>query len=220
MIFLFKLHWTFFARPTKCIKEHLPNLPVNLGLFVFFFYLIYNYFLSPQTFLGSFNFFVSTFGVNNIWIFVFYIFLSGLLTLTLYNKLMPIVVKNVLEIDDSDFEPEKYKKAVFYSPLSLVIYTVLVLIPLQLITSLLALFNNDGYTIITLSTLMIFFKTWSFFLLIGLFVFQWKAIRYFYDCSNLQTFLIVFVIPFLFSLPILLLMGPSAADYIHQYLQQ
>jgi len=214
MIEIFKLHWEFLVRPSESIKKYISKLPLSLGLYIYIFYLFYSNFQNGGTYSKLSDLLFLTFRINDELFVYFYIILIISYSILIYSKIMPIFLRILSNIPKENFQSENYKKAIFYSPTSYIVFSIMIILPLQVIFSLLSLKYDLGLYTTFYFILYWILSLWSLVLIFNIFVIQWKAIRIFYNLNNFKTFLMIFILPFIFFIPFLAIYISKFSEYL------
>lgn len=214
MIEVLKLHWKFLSKPSESINKYFSEWPISLGIYVYVFFMVYAYLQTGDTYRRLYDMLSTIYGVKDELFVFFYIALTILYSIFIYSKIMPLFLKKFSNVPSNEFNSENYQRAIFYSPISFVIYTIVVILPLQVVFSFLLLNYDLGYFVIGYGVLYGFLGIWGLVLLINMYVVQWKAIKIFYKLDSFKTFLLIFLIPLIFAIPLLFIYGQRLVEYI------
>ncbi len=216
---LIKLHWQLIKNPSKVIKETFDALPIQIGVFVYCLYLI-SIFQNPQTSTIINDVMVSVFGIVSEYNTLIYILFICGYTVLLQYYLLPFILNNIVEKEKrKNFNRDHYRKIIFYSPLSYVIFAVLFMLPIQIILSFLMLDGELNTLVFILIGLQSIIALWSLVLTINVYVVQWKGLKIKYELENFKVFFLIFVVPFIMAIPFLIMFGSNYLDFLNNYLK-
>jgi len=215
---LLKLHWQFVTNPSFCLKTYVREWPIKLGLFVFAFQLIYTIVGNSRGISLLRDVSAYFFGINNM-LFVYFLLFINLIYIVLSQYyIMPFLVGWVARVPQNNFNHNLYRKIIFYSPSSYVIYSIIFLLPLKIVYSLFFVSGNLGMFSIVLIIIYGLLSIWPAVLIVNMVVVQWKGLKVFFNMNGGQIFLSIFVAPFVFALPFLAIYGPQYWDFLHKYI--
>lgn len=214
MMELLKLHLQLVKNPSAEIKNHITNWPLPLGISVYTFYLVRSYFQTGNSYSMLRDLLAGIYGIQSDFFFFLYIIITIGYSLIIYYYLLPILVRLFSGQSNNEFNPTPYRKLIFYSPTSYVIYIVYILLPIQILLSLYLFFFEADTLAIVFGVIYGLLNLWSLVLLINLFVIQWKGLKIFYNIKGIKTFFIVFILPLIGFIPMILIYGQKLIDYI------
>ena len=206
MIDLIKLHWQLVKNPSQVIENTISVLPINLGIFVYIFSIL-SLLHDPNSVRGMNIFFVSIFeSFSEYDVILYLVFISAYVILIQYY-LMPLILKTLIHEDQRVyFDPDNYRRIIFFSPLSSVIYSIIFIFPIKIIQSYLILDNELNAIIFILIGLNGILSIWAIVPLINIFVIQWKGLKIKYQINNFKIFLMIFIIPIIWAIPFLIIL--------------
>lgn len=215
---LMKLHWQFVKHPSYSLETYFPKWSIRLGLFVYAFHFLYNFVGNPLSISIMRDALTAFFGINSLLFVHFWILLDLFYIVLFQYYLMPIIVRSVARISKNDFDSDLYRKIIFYSPSSSVIYSIIILLPIRVISSFLLISGQLSILSAILIGVLGILGLWSLVLIINMFVIQWKGLNKFFEMSGFQIILAIFVFPFLLALPTFLLYGPKYLEFMQRYI--
>ena len=214
MMELLKLHLQLVKNPSAEIKNHITNWPLPLGIAVYTFYSVRSYFQTGNSYSMLRDLLAGIYGIQSDFLFFLYIIITIGYSLIIYYYLLPILVRLFSGQSNNEFNPTPYRKLIFYSPTSYVIYIVYILLPIQILLSLYLFFFEADTLAIVFGVIYGLLNLWSLVLIINLFVIQWKGLKIFYNIKGIKTFFIVFILPLIGFIPMILIYGQKLIDYI------
>ncbi len=214
---IFKLHWQLVKNPSHNIKNNIAKWPLSLGIALYILYLLRNQFQSGDSYRMLNDILVNFYSLQSEFSLYFYVIITISFSILIYYFFMPIFVRLLSGQSKNEFDPLLYRKLIFYSPTSYIIYSVFVLLPLQILLSLYLFYFNTGIFVIIYGGLYALLGIWTIVLIVNIFVVQWKGLGIFYNIKGIKTFLIIFIIPLIGFIPMIIIYGQSFLDYLKNY---
>ncbi len=201
MISLLKLHWRLIRQPSKCLREEIPSWSVQIGIILNSFSILYLTLSNPQTTNWT-AFTANYYGLPNQGIILAYFLGLQALSIVVTYYLMPRIIRWSAGIPKEEFEAALYRKIIFYAPTSNVIYSVIFLLPLQVISAALLLNSNLAMIAALFSLLYGLVSLWGMVPAINGIVIVFKGLHIHYGFRFWKVILVQFIIPLLILLPL------------------
>lgn len=214
---IFKLHWRFIKNPSEEIENDISQWPLSSGFALYILYLLRNQFQSRDSFRMLNDILINVYNITSEFSIYFYAIFSISFSLFIYYFFMPICVRLLSGQSINEFDPLPYRKLIFYSPTSFIIYSVYVLLPLQVIMSIYIIYFEAGIFSIILGLIYSLLGIWAFVLMINIFVIQWKGLRIFYNITGIKSLLLIFIIPSMGFIPMIIIYGHNFIEYVKNY---
>lgn len=211
---IFKLHLQLVKNPSAEIKNDIANWPLPLGIALYTFYLLRNYFQTGDSYSMFSDLIASIYGLHSEILIFLYIIITIGYSIIIYYYLLPVFVRLISGQSSNEFNPIPYRKLIFYSPTSYVIYVVYILLPLQILLSLYVFYFGVGTLAIAFGIIYGLLNLWSFVLIINIFVIQWKGLKIFYNIKGVKTFIVIFIFPLIGFIPMMVIYGQKMIEYI------
>lgn len=213
---LLRYHYNFFKSPRKMVLQEYNDISIKIGIGIFLLYMGYDFFSNPEISRITYDYLSTTFNVYSFGIFYVYIFLSMGLGLLSHYYIVPFIL-SLFSTDRKSFDMNKYRKVIFVSVLPYVIFCCIVLLPLKLVSSLLLAFE---FTIISITITFIanLLAIWLLVLFVIALIMRWEGIKKAYQLSNSMTFLVVFILPLIVSIPYFFIYGGTYIEYFKNYI--
>lgn len=219
MISLFKLHWQFIRRPSSALEQHIPSWPLKYGVILYILYFSSTFF-ENTTFLRLTSDILGGFwglpGTGYVYLFLV---VTQLYNVLLQYHLQPHIVRWVAKIPRENYQPDLFRRLVFYSPTAGVIYTVLVILPVQILSAALVVDGSMAISSLVLIGFTGFLGLWGIVTTVNTFVIQWKGLAKFFNMSTGQIILAEFIIPLILAMPCILLYGSGYITFMQKYAQ-
>ena len=216
---IFKLHWEFLSKPTYCLEEYIPNWSLKSGIYLYIFFLLYSYFQDPKLLSIYQDHLVAVFGIGDLSFLYFFIFLNFLYIVLVHYHIYPPIIRIIPKIPKEEYSADLYRKLVFYSPISFVIYSVIILIPLQLLSSVLLMGGGLNTLILILMGITSLLGLWSLVLIVNIFVIQWKGLSKYFKLSAGKIILAEFIVPVIFMIPLIIFFGSKYLNFLSRYIK-
>jgi len=219
MIDLLKLHWQFIRRPSEALDEHIPVWPLEYGIVL---YLI-SYggaMIQSGKSLTVISDFVSDFWGLSGPLFVYLFILANLsIGAAVQYYLQPQFVRRIAGMAKETFDANLLRKIIFFSPTANAIILVILILPLQIISSVLRQFPSMSMLTLVFIVLVGVVSIWLVVSSVNTFVVQWKGLAKFFKLNAGQIILAEFVIPLVLALPLILLYGSRYLTFMQKYLR-
>ncbi|KAA3637639.1 MAG: hypothetical protein DWP97_00560 [Calditrichaeota bacterium] len=215
---LFKICRDFVKSPTESLERYIRVWPVELGILVYGFFLISSG-LSDNKVISLQMDILSTFvGNTDITFLIFYKLMTSSMAIIIVWYLMPVIVKKLSPLPETEFDAELYRKLILLAPAGYVIFVICLQLPFNIIISILAQNGSMDVSKALVATIVIFVKSilglWGIAASIMIIVMNWKGLVKFFSLNDWQIVLVLFVIPFIFYLPLLIVMYPQLVEFI------
>jgi hypothetical protein len=218
MIELFKLHWLFIKRPLVALDEYVQHWSLSLGITLYVFNFFAIYFRSGQTISMMSDVLTAVFGLSGrIYVYGFLIIVTSYSVVFLFF-VQPIIARMIAKMPKESFNVELFRKVIFFSPTSSAIYSALVLLPVSIASSFLITDGNVSYQYLILVFVQSILSLWAIIPLFNMFVIQWQGYKRFFSFTSFQIILMVIIIPFMLSSPIMIIFGSRYFSFMQNYM--
>lgn len=220
MIELIKFHWKLIRRPSACLEEDIPSLPLWICVATYAFYSMLSLFLNQNSFTMVSDFYYSKFPNNPVLTLLGFTVAYQIVGVLIAYYIQPFIAKLFYRgIPEEPFNVNLFRKLIFGAGLSYVIYGLSILMPLKLIGMLFLLSgtmtvaNGIVVGIVALASLWVILPGISYLIV------YFKGLkRYFYFGTG--TSIAVIVITSIISFGMMqLLTGGRLLDFFLNYLK-
>ena len=215
---MFTLFKNFIRNPTNTFFEQLESLSKESGLWIYVFYISFNFLGNPKTFDMTRNIISKAYGIDNEFGLYFYFLISIALSVVSIKYINPFLISKLLNKDRKAITND-YEKIMYLAVVPQAILKVVFNLPLLIIASVLISLDLG-----TLSVGLIMIESLGgflgFILLIQCYLMIWNGTKSKFETTNKLTFLIVFIIPLLMSIPFILLFGDAYWEIISNYIKK
>ena len=207
MFDIFKLHWRIVKHPSDEIKNTISQLPLPLGISLYVLYLLRSQFQSGDSYRMISDIIYNIYHLESRFAICLYVIITISFTVLIHYFLLPIFLRLLSKQSKEEFDPVHYRKLIFYSPISYVIFSVFILLPLQILLSIYLFYFDAGIFVIIYGLLYALLGLWTIVLIVNILVVQWKGLKIYYNIKGIKSFLLVFVIPLIGFIPMLIIYG-------------
>lgn len=219
MIDLFKLHWQFIRHPGEALDNHVPMWPLKYGIILYMLNYGATFFQSGKMLSLTSDVVSGLFGLSGPLYLHLFILVSLGYGVVIQYFLQPQIVRRIAGRPKEAFQTELLRRLIFFSPTANIIVLVIVVLPLQLVTSLLTQFPSMSSLSLVLIGLLSVVSLWLIVPGVNTFVLQWKGLARYFNMNAGQIILAEFVIPLILALPLILVYGSSYLHFMQKYLQ-
>lgn len=220
MIELIKFHWKLIRRPSICLEEDIPSLPLWICVATYVFYSMLSLLLNEKSFTMVSDFYYSKFPNNPLLTLLGFTVVYQILAVLISFYLQPFIAKLFYRgIPEEPFDANLFRKLIFGAGLSYVIYSLTILMPIKIVGKLFLLSGTLTIVNGVVVGVAVLASLWVILPAISYLIVYFKGLkRYFYFGTGTSIAVIVFTSVISFGL-MQLLTGGKLLDFFIKYLK-